>query len=112
MLRPNALIAAPFLTAYVMFPERYSWKRAAVLFLPGLIVGYALIHVVYYEMLNARHQTPLHQIYVFDLGGITHFTGANQFPVQWTAAQTALLTTQCYDPVRGTATGPLNRARS
>jgi hypothetical protein len=37
---------------------------------------------------------------VFDLGGITHFTGENQFPVAWTAMQTALLTTRCYNPDR------------
>ena len=35
---------------------------------------------------------------MFDLGGITHFTGKNQFPVTWSAAEAALLTTKCYDP--------------
>ncbi len=51
-------------------------------------------------MLDAKRQNPLHSILVFDLGGITHFTGENQFPVAWSAEQTALLTGKCYDPVR------------
>ena len=37
---------------------------------------------------------------VFDLGGITHYSGQNQFPVAWTPDETALLTTKCYDPER------------
>ena len=55
---------------------------------------------VYYGLLDAKRQNPLHSILVFDLGGITHFTGENQFPVTWSAEQTALLTSKCYDPVR------------
>ena len=47
-----------------------------------------------------QRQNPLHSLLVFDLGGITHFSGENQFPVQWSADETALLTSKCYDPVR------------
>jgi hypothetical protein len=35
---------------------------------------------------------------VYDLAGMTHFSGTNQFPVTWTAEQERLLTTTCYDP--------------
>ena len=100
LLRPNSIVAAPFLAIYVLFPERFSWKRAGVVFLPALAAGYVLIQVVYYGVLGAERQNPLHQIFVFDLGGITHFTGENQFPVEWNAMQTALLTTRCYNPDR------------
>src|SRR5262249_32159848 len=51
-------------------------------------------------ILDAKRQNPLHSIAVFDLGGITHFSGENQFPVAWSGDQTALLTSKCYDPVR------------
>jgi hypothetical protein len=34
---------------------------------------------------------------VFDLGGITHFTGANQFPVPWSDTETELITRRCYN---------------
>jgi len=100
LLRPNAVVAAPFLAAYVIWPMRFDLKRTAVLFLPALVAFYALVPLVYYGILDAQRQNPLHSIAVFDLGGITHFSGGNQFPVSWSGDQTALLISKCYDPVR------------
>jgi hypothetical protein len=100
LLRPNAVVAAPFLAAYVAWPTRFDLKRMAIVFLPALVLFYALVPLVYYGILDAERQNPQHSIVVFDLGGITHFTGENQFPVSWSADQTALLTSKCYDPVR------------
>jgi hypothetical protein len=100
LLRPNALVAAPVLAAYVIWPMRFDLKRTAILFLPALVLFYALVPLVYYGVLDAKRQNPLHSIAVFDLGGITHFSGENQFPVAWSRDQTALLTSKCYDPVR------------
>jgi hypothetical protein len=100
LLRPNAVFAAPLLAAYAAWPFRFDWKRTAILFVPAVALFYALIPLVYYGMLDAKRQNPLHSILVFDLGGITHFTGSNQFPASWDADQTALLTSRCYDPVR------------
>ena len=76
------------------------------------LLFYALVPAVYYGMLDAKRQNPLHSILVFDLGGITHFTGENQFPVAWSAEQTALLTGKCYDPVRWDPIGTSRPARS
>src|SRR5258708_7474454 len=100
LLRPNAVVAAPFLAAYVIWPMRFDLKRTAILLLPALIAFYALIPLVYYGILDAERQNPLHSIAVFDLGGITQFSGDNQFPVSWSHDQTALLISKCYDPVR------------
>ena len=100
LLRPNAILAAPFLAAYAVWPLRFDLKRMAIVFVPAAMLAYALIPLVYYGMLDAKRQNPLHSIMVFDLGGITHFTGSNQFPVAWSTEQTALLTSRCYDPVR------------
>ena len=100
LLRPNAIFAAPFLAVYAIWPARVDVKRIALLLVPGVIVFYALVPLVYYGMLDVKRQNPLHSILVFDLGGITHFSGENQFPVTWTADQAALLTSKCYDPVR------------
>jgi hypothetical protein len=100
LVRPNAIIAAPLLVAYVLWPARFAWKRTALLFIPAVIAGYVLIQIVYYGVLGVHRQNPLHSLLVFDLGGITHFTQQNQFPVSWTAGETALLITQCYDPAR------------
>jgi len=98
LLRPNAIIAAPLLAAYVAWPARFEWKRTALLFVPALLAGYGLIQIVYYGIIGAHRDNPLHALVVFDLGGITHFTRENQFPVSWSADENALLTTQCYDP--------------
>ncbi len=100
LLRPNAIIAAPLLAAYVVRPVRFEWKRTALAFAPLLLAGYALVHVVYYNVLEVERQHPLHSLFVFDLGGITYFTAENQFPVSWSAQETALLESRCYDPGR------------
>ncbi len=102
LLRPNAVVAAPLLIAYVAWPARFAWKRVALLFIPALLAGYGLIQVVYYGILNVHRENPLHSLIVFDLGAITYFTQENQFPVSWSedGYEDALLITQCYDPSR------------
>jgi hypothetical protein len=98
LLRPNAIVAAPLLFAYIVWPARLEWKRTALIFVPALVAGYGLIHLVYYDLLDVKRENPLHSLLVFDLGGITHFSGENQFPVSFSPQETALLTSQCYDP--------------
>jgi hypothetical protein len=98
--RGNAIIAAPLLVAYVAWPARFEWKRSALLFVPALLAGYGIIEIVYYEILSVHRNNPLHQVFVFDLGGITYITRENQFPVSWSADgyEDALLITRCYEP--------------
>ena len=98
LLRPNALIAAPILAAYILWPAQFSCKRAAIMFVPAVIVFYALVQIVYYGALGATRQHPLHSLLVFDLAGISHFSKENQYPVTWTAPETALLVDGCYRP--------------
>lgn len=98
LIRPNALAAAPMLVALMLWPARVCIMRTLLLFLPAMIALYALVQFAYYGVLDARRQNPLHSIVVFDLGGITHFSGQNQFPVDWTADESRALMTRCYDP--------------
>ncbi len=98
LLRPNALFAAPILAAYLVWPSRFELKRVAILYVPVAVVLAILEPVVYYGILDARHENPIHSIFVFDLAGITHFAKSNQFPVTWTADETAMLTDGCYRP--------------
>ena len=98
LLRPNALIAAPILGAYIVWPAQMSWKRLAIIYLPAVAGLFGLVQLIYYGALGATRQHPLHSIMVFDLGGISHFAKQNQFPVTWTDAETALLTDGCYHP--------------
>jgi hypothetical protein len=100
LLRPNALIAAPILCAYIIWPSRLSLKRTAILFIPAMVGLFALVQVVYYGVLGATRQHPLQTIMVFDLGGISHFTKQNQFPVSWSEPETALLLNGCYQPTQ------------
>jgi hypothetical protein len=99
LLRPNAIAAAPILAGYLLWPTYFSWKRLAVLYVPAVLGLYGLVHVVYYGALNAKQEHPLHSIMVFDLGGISHFAKSNVFPGSWTAAETALITGRCYQPI-------------
>jgi hypothetical protein len=98
LLRPNALIAAPILGAYIAWPTQISWKRTALLFIPAMAGFFALVQVVYYGLLGATRQHPLQSIMVFDLGGISHFTKQNQFPVTWSEPEATLLLNGCYQP--------------
>jgi hypothetical protein len=98
LIRPNALAAAPVLVTYIFWPRQFSWKRTALLYLPIMIALYVFVQLVYYGALNATRLHPLHSIAVFDLGGITWFTGKNQFPVSWSAHETQALRGHCYDP--------------
>jgi len=99
LLRPNALAAAPILAAYILWPTQFRWKRAAILYVPAALALFGLVQVVYYEVLGATRQQPLHSIMVFDLGGISHFSKQNVFPGSWTADEAALITHGCYQPI-------------
>ena len=98
LLRPNALTAAPILGAYVAWPMKVYWKRTAITFVPAMVLCFLLVQFVYYGVLGVTRQHPLQSIMVFDLGGISHFTGQNQFPVTWTASESKLLLESCYRP--------------
>jgi hypothetical protein len=99
LLRPNALAAAPILTAYIVWPAQFRWQRTAILFLPAALALFGLVQVVYYGVLGATRQQPLHSIMVFDLGGISHFAKLNEFPGPWTADENKLIIDGCYNPL-------------
>ena len=98
LLRPNALTAAPILSAYIAWPMKVYWKRVAITFVPTMVLFFLLVQFVYYGVLGATRQHPLQSIMVFDLGGISHFTGENQFPVTWSPPESTLLLHGCYRP--------------
>jgi len=98
LLRPNALFAAPILAAYLIWPQRFDLRRTALLYVPTALVLALFMPAIYYGVLNAKHENPLHAIFVFDLGGITHVTGVNQFPVTWSATEGQMVTGGCYQP--------------
>jgi hypothetical protein len=99
LLRPNSLAAAPLLLAYLLWPSRFAWKRAVILYVPAALALFGLVQVIYYGVLNAERQHPLHSIMVFDLGGISHFAKDNIFPGTWNANETRLITEGCYKPL-------------
>ncbi len=98
LLRPNALIAAPILGAYIAWPMAFYWKRTAVLFAPAVVLFFLFVQLVYYGVLGATRQHQLQSIMVFDLGGISNFTGENQFPISWSPSESTLLLRECYRP--------------
>jgi len=96
MMRPNAIPAGALLALYVVAPRRFALRRVALLLIPVAAALLALSQVAYYQVIGAERQYPLHSLFVFDLGGITHYSGENAFPVAWTDAQQAMLTSACY----------------
>jgi hypothetical protein len=98
LLRPNSIIAAPLLAIYIVWPSSMRWTRMAILYVPAIAAFFGLVQLVYYGMLGATRQHPLQSIMIFDLGGISHFTKENQFPVTWNERDTALLLNGCYRP--------------
>jgi len=100
LLRPNALLAAPVLTAYVIWPARFSFRRSGILFVPAALGFFAIVQLVYYGALGATRQHPLQSIMIFDLGGISHFAKENQYPVDWSDSQSAELLNTCYQPTQ------------
>jgi hypothetical protein len=99
LLRPNSLAAAPILLAYLLWPQRFSWKCAVILYVPAVLTLFGLVQGIYYGVLKAERQHPLHSIMVFDLGGISHFAKDNVFPGIWNADETKLITDGCYKPL-------------
>jgi hypothetical protein len=100
LLRPNALLAAPILAAYVAWPTRFSLRRTAILFVPAAAGFFAVVQLVYYGALGATPQHPLQSIMIFDLGGISHFTKENQYPVEWSVSENTQLLNTCYQPTQ------------
>jgi hypothetical protein len=100
LLRPNAVLAAPVLAAYIIWPIRFSFRRTALMFVPAAVVFFAIMQFVYYGALGATREHPLQSIMIFDLGGISHFAMENQYPVDWSASENALLLNTCYQPTQ------------
>jgi hypothetical protein len=98
LLRPNALLAAPILAAYTIWPARMSLRRVAMLYVPAALIFFGVVQLVYYGLLDAKREHPLQTVMIFDLGGISHFAKANQFPVEWSEAEQAMLLDTCYQP--------------
>ncbi|WKA30526.1 hypothetical protein [Bradyrhizobium roseum] len=98
LLRPNALLAAPILAAYIVWLSRVSLRRTAILYVPAMIGLFGTVQLAYYGMLDAKRQHPLQTIMIFDLGGISHFAKQNQFPVAWSESESAMLLNGCYQP--------------
>lgn len=98
LLRPNALLAAPVLAAYAIWLSRTSLRRTVILYLPVALLCFGIVQLVYYGALGAKREHPLQTIMIFDLGGISHFAKANQFPVAWSEAENAMLLDGCYQP--------------
>jgi hypothetical protein len=100
LLRPNALLAAPILTAYIIWLSQVSLRKAAILYIPAAFGLFGIVQLVYYGILDAKRQHPLQTIMIFDLGGISHFSKENQFPVDWSESENAMLLNSCYQPTQ------------
>jgi hypothetical protein len=97
--RPNALFAAVPLGLYLLYtkgaPRLLQRAVVATLLLAGIWFGNWAIS---YPVLQAKRTYAIHQIVTFDLGGISHFTRTNHFPLTLSAEEAAKVATMCYTP--------------
>src|SRR4029079_1936265 len=68
LLRPNALLAAPILAAYVVWLSLVSLRKVAILYVPAAIGLFGIVQLVYYGILDAKRQHPLQTIMIFHFG--------------------------------------------
>jgi hypothetical protein len=98
-LRPNSLFAATPLLVYVVWARDWSWIRFLVASIPIIIALQTSTFLINYVWLDARRDHVVHSVLVFDLAGITHFSGENVFPIDdWTPEQVETVKTTCYQP--------------
>ena len=110
LLRPNALLAAPILAAYIVSLSRISLRKMAIFYIPAVVGFFGIVQLVYYCMLDAKRQHPLQTIMIFDLGGISHFAKENQFPVDWSEWKTRCCSIAVTSRRCGTFIGGSSRA--
>ncbi len=99
LARANALFAAVPLGLYLWQPQHpmRPSKRAVITVL--LLVGLWLANwTISYPILHARKSYPIHSIVTYDLAGISHFSGRNYLPLQWSAEETTKIVSSCYTP--------------
>jgi len=105
--RPNALFAAVPLGLYILEPPRaYSFAKRAVLavvLLAGLWLGSQLI---FYAVLSTKRTHPINSILLFDIAGISHFSGKNYFPSTWSDEENAKILSACYHPAEWDSYNP------
>ncbi len=99
LIRPNALFAAAPILVYLISPRTFSWKRQILFGLPLIVALQVVSSLVNYGWLEARRESAIHSVLVFDLTGITHFADKNVFPIDdWTPEQVEKVKTICYEP--------------
>ena len=101
LLRPNAIFAAPFLAAYVVWPLRFDVKRMAIVFRACR----RSVRTRSSRSSTTACSTPSGRIRCIRSSSSISAASLTSparisFPVTWSAEQTALLTSKCYDPVR------------
>jgi hypothetical protein len=98
LIRTNALFATPVMLAYVLAPQAFAWKRLLIAYVPAVALLFGLMQVTFYTVLDAKRQNPTHSIFVFDLGGMSHFAGQNLFPAAYTPEESRQIVEECYEP--------------
>ena len=97
LARPNTLFAAVPIGLYLIKPGSgfNFWPRIGftLTLLAGLLLGNQLFNV----LLNVKKTYPIHSIVTFDLGGISNFSSANYFPMNWSKEEQKRLLSECYE---------------
>jgi len=93
---------APFIVAPIIVYLTMGWKfsirsvtSAALITLLAIGISGPINHKVF----RAAETRPITSLQIFDLGGISYFTGKNHIPGQWTAKEQTEIEDDCYTPL-------------
>jgi hypothetical protein len=96
-LRSNA----PILTAPLLLAAIFGWRKFWISGPISAIMAIALLIVspwVNNGLLGARESKAIVSLQVFDLAGISHFSGANVVPGKWSENESQQIVANCYTP--------------
>ncbi len=92
---------APFLTAPLILLAFGRWDRliswqpvAAVALAAALLFGSPLVNN---RLIGAKQEGAIRSLQVYDLAGLSHFSGHNLMPGIWTEAESRKIVGACYD---------------
>jgi len=93
---------APFITAPIILMVTIGWNARFSGLIASVLLAVALIGVsgpINHRLLGARSDNPLISLQVYDLAGISHFSGDVKLPGEYSPEDQEKIVGSCYTPV-------------
>ncbi|PQA71714.1 hypothetical protein C3731_20725 [Brucella oryzae] len=93
---------APFIVAPIIVYLTMGWRLSIRSVISAALITLIAIGVsgpINHNIFRATELRPVTSLQIFDLGGISYFTGRNHFPGPWTAKERTEIEDDCYNPL-------------